>query len=416
MSTPLPPAPAASPDPRSAGLTGTPRRGPGGRALLVLAVLVLAVQGWLLTGAPGRISPAAAPVAALLTRSIEPAPPAPPVPAVEPAPPPRPAPKPVPKRILKPKRPPAQALPAPPAPELIATPESPPPAQLPPELPAEPVAETPPVAADASSAAAAPEAAASEAGADAALAAASAPSSAVAAAAPASAPTPPAAAALPETTAVTAMALPASARLAYKMTGSAKGLTYYANAELLWRNAGSSYDARMTVSALFLGSRSLASTGQVNADGLAPTRFADKSRSEVAAHFEPDKGLVTFSANTPSVPWIKGAQDRVTVFLQLAGMLAAHPAGFPAGASISLYTVGPRSADVWTFVVEGDEAIHLPAGDMATLKLSRKPRGEYDQKVEIWLAPSLGYLPVRSRITQSSGDFVDQQLSEVNTP
>lgn len=212
------------------------------------------------------------------------------------------------------------------------------------------------------------------------------------------------------------MALPPSARLAYKMTGSAKGLTYYANAELVWRNAGSSYDASMTVSALFLGSRSLASTGQVNADGLAPSRFADKSRSEVAAHFEPDKGLVTFSANTPSMPWIKGAQDRVTVFLQLAGMLAANPAGFPAGASISLYTVGPRSADVWTFVVEGDEAIDLPAGDMATLKLSRKPRGEYDQKVEIWLAPSLGYLPVRSRITQSNGDFVDQQLSGVHSP
>ncbi|HQS33145.1 DUF3108 domain-containing protein [Polaromonas sp.] len=406
MSTPLPPAPAASPDPRSTGLTATPRRGPGGRALLVLAALVLAVHGWLLTAAPARISPAAAPVAALVTRSIEPAPPAPPAPAVEPAPPPRPAPKPVRKRILKPKRPPAQALPALPAPELIA----------PAELPAEPVAETPPVAADANSAAAAPEAAASQAGADAALAtasAASAPSSAVAAAAPASAPV---VAALPETTAVTAMALPASARLAYKMTGLAKGLTYYANAELLWRNAGSSYDARMTVSALFLGSRSLASTGQVDADGLAPSRFADKSRNEVAAHFEPDKGLVTFSANTPSVPWIKGAQDRVTVFLQLAGMLAANPAAFPAGASISLYTVGPRSADVWTFVVEGDEAISLPAGDMATLKLSRKPRGEYDQKVEIWLAPSLGYLPVRSKITQSNGDFVDQQLSEVNAP
>ena len=210
------------------------------------------------------------------------------------------------------------------------------------------------------------------------------------------------------------MALPASARLEYKMTGSAKGLTYHASAELLWRNAGSSYDARMTVSALFLGSRSLASTGQVNADGLAPTRFADKSRNEVAAHFEPDKGLVTFSANTPSVPWIKGTQDRVTVFLQLAGMLAAQPAGFPAGASISLYTVGPRSADVWTFVVEGEEAINLPAGDMTALKLIRKPRGEYDQKVEIWLASSLGYLPVRSKITQSNGDFVDQQLSEAS--
>ena len=72
------------------------------------------------------------------------------------------------------------------------------------------------------------------------------------------------------------------------------------------------------------------------------------------------------------------------------------------------------SISVWTFVVEGEEAINLPAGDLTALKLSRKPRGEYDQKVEIWLSPSLGYLPVRSKITQSNGDFVDQQLSEAS--
>ena len=50
---------------------------------------------------------------------------------------------------------------------------------------------------------------------------------------------------------------------------------------------------------------------------------------------------------------------------------------------------------------------------MQTLKLTRKPRKEFDQKVEIWFAPSLGYLPVRNRITQHSGDFIDQQLVEI---
>ena len=50
---------------------------------------------------------------------------------------------------------------------------------------------------------------------------------------------------------------------------------------------------------------------------------------------------------------------------------------------------------------------------MPTLKLTRKPRKEFDQKVEIWFAPSLGYLPVRNRITQPNGDFIDQQLVEI---
>ena len=50
---------------------------------------------------------------------------------------------------------------------------------------------------------------------------------------------------------------------------------------------------------------------------------------------------------------------------------------------------------------------------MPALKLVRKPRSEYDNLVELWLAPSLGYLPVRSKVTQADGAFVDQQLSAV---
>ena len=217
-------------------------------------------------------------------------------------------------------------------------------------------------------------------------------------------------------TPVTAMALPPSAQLAYEMTGGAKGLTYHANAELNWNNSGTSYDARMVVSALFLGSRSMASTGQIGAEGLAPTKFSDRSRVEVAAHFETEKGQISFSANTPTLPLVKGTQDRVSVFLQLGGMLAGNPAGFPVGSSISLYTVGPRDADTWTFLVEAEETLRTPLGEFATVRLVRQPRREYDQKVEIWYAPSLGYLPVRNKITQQNGDFVDQQLKALNKP
>jgi hypothetical protein len=218
----------------------------------------------------------------------------------------------------------------------------------------------------------------------------------------------------PAETPVTAIALPASMVLEYKMTGSAKGLTYYADAQLHWQNAGDAYDALMRVSALFLGSRSMTSSGQLGPDGLAPTRFSDKSRTEAAAHFEPGKNQIIFSANTPTLPWVKGAQDRVSVFMQLGGMLAGNPAGFPTGSTISIYTVGPRDADTWTFLVEAEEKLMLPFGEMATIKLTRQPRREFDQKVEVWYAPSLGYLPVRTKITQANGDFIDQQLKTLS--
>ena len=254
----------------------------------------------------------------------------------------------------------------------------------------------------------------------------------VSAAAPQSEQASPASAAVasagPAPTVVTAISLPGSARLQYKVLGTSKGLNYFADSELNWNNAGSSYDATMKVSALFIGSRSMTSTGAVTSTGLAPTRFADKYKNEVAAHFDAGKGKVTSSANTPDVPWMEGAQDRVSVFLQLGGMLAAGPGGsvgsgeagapvgFGVGSSITLYTVGPRDADTWTFMVEAAEQLSLPSGDMATLRLTRKPRREYDQKVEVWFAPSLGFLPVRNRITQANGDFVDQQLKSVVRP
>ncbi len=217
----------------------------------------------------------------------------------------------------------------------------------------------------------------------------------------------------PQTTPVTAINLPGSTLLFYKMTGTSKGLTYQADAELGWNNSGSQYEAYIKVSALFLGARIMTSAGQISASGLAPTRFADKFRSELAAHFQPEKGTITFSANTPDAPWIEGAQDRVSVFLQLGGMLAAQPDGFPVGSEITLYTVGPRDADTWTFTLEAEEKLNLPKGDVTTIKLTRKPRREFDQKIEIWYAPSLDYLPVRNRITQHNGDFIDQQLSGI---
>ena len=220
----------------------------------------------------------------------------------------------------------------------------------------------------------------------------------------------------PKTTPVTAVTLPASVLLKYKMIGTSKGLNYHANAELSWINRGGQYDATMKVSAFLIGSRSMTSAGQITPTGLAPTRFADKFRSEVAAHFLADQGKIVFSANTPDAPWIEGAQDRVSVFLQLGGMLAAKPRDFPVGSEITLYTVGPREADTWTVVVETENKLQIMGDEMTTVKVTRKPRREFDQKVEIWYAPSMGYLPVRNRITQQNGDFIDQELSDVSKP
>ena len=200
--------------------------------------------------------------------------------------------------------------------------------------------------------------------------------------------------------------VPGSARLSYQV--EANKFPFSASAELQWQQDGQIYDARLALSA-FGQTRVQTSRGDITPAGLAPIRFSDKYRSEVAAHFNRDSGKVTFSANTPDVPLLPGAQDRLSVLLQLAALIAGDPAHYPAGTTLSFQTIGPRDADSWLFTVGSEEKLKLPGGEQMTLKLVRNPRQEFDQKVELWLAPALGYLPARLRITEPNGDFIDQQ-------
>lgn len=223
-------------------------------------------------------------------------------------------------------------------------------------------------------------------------------------------------AAPPAAKAVRKFAIPASARLKYDIKGEVKGFPYHVNGDLLWVQDGKTYDARMEISHFLLGSRVQTSTGQLTAHGLEPTRFGDKVKSEVAAHFDRENNKVTFSANTPDAPLLPGAQDQLSVFMQLGAMLGAEPRSFPQGTTLPVQAVGPRSAEAWVFTVGASEKLVLPGGELSAIRLWRDPLGAYDPKVEVWLAPEVGYLPVRIRLTQSNGDMVDQQWRATQRP
>ena len=211
-------------------------------------------------------------------------------------------------------------------------------------------------------------------------------------------------------------AVPPSTRLLFDATGMRSGLQYHANGELSWLHDGARYEARLHLSAFLVGSRVLSSTGALTTQGLAPKRFGDKFRSETAAHFERDRDRVVFSTNTPEAVLLPGAQDQLSIFMQLASMLAGEPGRYPPGAAISMQAVGTRIAEPWTFTIDAPEALTLPGGTQQTVRLTRLPRREFDQKVELWLAPALGYLPARIRITQRNGDFIDQQWRNTAKP
>lgn len=398
------------------------------RPLLLLTILVLALH-WLVlqgTSLAWHGSHVAAPAPPVFnTRSIALAPPSPP---------------PAQAAVAAPRQAPARPAPAARTAAKAADAPRPEPAPATAQSPADALATAPPADAAAAPdavAAAAPEAAVPEAVVPAEVAAAPgthALANASAPAAPASStesPTatkpdnplgagleiqPPGGGADRKTSAAPAVLLPAPVRLAFDVSGQAKRFHYSARAELLWQHDGSRYEARQQISAFLVGTRSQTSVGQITPQGLQPERFADRARTEQAAHFDHAQGRVTFSANTPEAHVGQGAQDRLSVFIQLGALIAADPQRFVPGTQVAISTAGARNADRWTFSIEGPQTLDLPAGRMLAWKLQRLPQLDYDQKAELWLAPDLGYMPVRIRLTQANGDFADLQLRSSAAP
>jgi len=209
---------------------------------------------------------------------------------------------------------------------------------------------------------------------------------------------------------------PAPLKLLYDVIGESKGIRYSADGELVWQHDSVNYKMSLDIRHVLMGSRSQNSIGELGVQGLLPKRFGDKYKQEVAAHFERDKGLVVFSASSTPQVLQAGAQDRLSLFVQLGALLAGTPELRQAGQQIPFQVVASKSADNWAFQVDKEELLNLPIGPLNTLKVSRLPLKNYDQTAEIWLSPAHGFLPVKVRIAQANGDVLEQQLRKVQAP
>jgi len=210
--------------------------------------------------------------------------------------------------------------------------------------------------------------------------------------------------------------LPPPGTLEFKVAGQVKGFQYSASARLQWRQEGERYEARQKISAFLLGSRQQRSEGRITGAGLAPERFVDEARHERTAQFDYAAHEVRFSGSAQPAALAQGAQDRLSVFIQLGALLAAAPERYPVGTRIAMATVSARNVQEWVFTVEGPQTLDLPVGQTPALKLQRLPREAGDQKAELWLGTALDYLPVRIRLSEDNGDFADLQLDEHASP
>ncbi len=225
---------------------------------------------------------------------------------------------------------------------------------------------------------------------------------------------------VPTPTVAKQLVVPGSTQLEFSVLASRKGLSLPAQSTLVWQTDGSGYRASLVIrAALGMGrDRSQTSVGTIDPVlGLQPQRFGDKNKTEVATHFDRSRmpPAIRFSSNTPEAELLPGSQDRLSVLLQLAAMLAGEPSRYVPGSAVLIHTAGSRDAGLWHFRVGNVEPLELPAGKLSALHLVREPMHTYDNRVEVWLAPALGHLPVRILWTQANGDVVDQRLAS-HTP
>lgn len=218
---------------------------------------------------------------------------------------------------------------------------------------------------------------------------------------------------------VIAWKAPAPARLQFEVQGKIKSLPYQTKAQLDWLPKGQRYEASQEIQIPIVGVRRQASVGTISAQGLLPEIFIDRGRKEYSTTFEQASQQIRFSRGAAPVPWVSGTQDRMSVFFQVAGMIAAAPQRYPAGTTITVLAASSSRVAPWTFTVRSTETSLLPAGRMAALKLEHSSDSGTQEGLQsaLWLAPGLGYLPVRIRLLEHGGrDELDLRLKSHSKP
>jgi hypothetical protein len=212
-------------------------------------------------------------------------------------------------------------------------------------------------------------------------------------------------------------ALPGSARYVYDTSYSELRLASGTTVIDWTMGEDGRYDLRMTTSALGITLIELHSQGALRAFGLAPERYTETRtrRAAQAANFDWKARRITFSAHAHERPLAEGAQDRISFQFQLMLLGRALPDVFDDGRRLMMWMVGRDDATAYRFRTVGRERTDTGIGPVDAVRLERVAAGEADARIDVWLAPRLGWLPVRLRFTDRLGRVTESVLQSLPT-
>ncbi|MGF7134292.1 hypothetical protein P3T40_005795 [Paraburkholderia sp. EB58] len=173
-----------------------------------------------------------------------------------------------------------------------------------------------------------------------------------------------------------------------------------------WSSDGKTYEMVVSVPVPFIGTFSYSSHGHVDAFGLAPDQYIEKRghRAEDVSIFNRTTKQIAFTKTPTSLPLTDGAQDRFSMVMQLASLVRGDPDAYKPGVTRQFFVVDNDSGEIWPIETIGDESIRTQQGYVTARHFMRLPRHAGDQRrIDVWLAPALGWLPARILQTEPNG-------------
>jgi Protein of unknown function (DUF3108) len=215
--------------------------------------------------------------------------------------------------------------------------------------------------------------------------------------------------------------IPPSAQLHYTIKADRSGLTLLGEASVNWQTADAKPAPTYSISsetraAIFGKILEASSRGTIDSYGLAPDLYEEKSRNKAAAQarFNRDLKQITFAESSDNYPIRGGEQDRTSIVWQLVSIARATPKKFVQGSHWEFFVAGRHDADPWTFTVDENVTLSTPLGNLPTIHVIKAPPpNSKDQRLDIWLAPSLEWYPVRLKFSDADGDTIDQTLDQI---
>jgi Protein of unknown function (DUF3108) len=208
---------------------------------------------------------------------------------------------------------------------------------------------------------------------------------------------------------------PLATRVRYKITGNFRG-EVHGSAVVEWIKRGDRYQVHndFVIGPSFapIGSRRFTSDGLITPEGLVPERF--ESIDKLLIKNNPPK-LIHFSADEVELPSgekvakLPGVQDPASHYIQLSYQFIQKPGLLKVGTSIPVPLAWPKRQEMIAYDVLAEEMLDTPMGKLNTFRL--KPRRMNDMKMdalaEIWVAPSLQYLPIKFYAQQGPETFLE---------